>query len=271
MSWRKEQLPLQYSCLENSTDCIVHGVAKSWARLSHFHFSLLWYSWEWASHSFISASRKKEQLLSVACWLHGRWEYPEDRISGIDCRYTQVHLNLVFKCGRSHSWSCVIDQRSVARATVTVTGKCIFYFNSVQFSRSVVFDSLWPPWPVVCQASMSITNFIQNHVHWVGDAIQPSHPLSSPCPSAFNLSQYQGLFKWVSSSHQVTKVLEFQLQHQAFQWIFRLISFRMDWLDLLAVQASLKCLLQHHSSKFFHAQLSLQSSSYIHTWLLEKP
>ena len=59
------------------------------------------------------------------------------------------------------------------------------------------------------------------HVHWVGDAIQPLHPLSSPSPPAFNLSQHQGLFKWVSSLHQVAKVLELQLQHQSFQWIFR--------------------------------------------------
>ena len=61
----------------------------------------------------------------------------------------------------------------------------------------------------------------QTHVHQVGDTIQPSHPLSSPFPPAFNLSQHQGLFKWVSSLHQVAKVLEFQLQHQSFQWIFR--------------------------------------------------
>ena len=61
----------------------------------------------------------------------------------------------------------------------------------------------------------------QTHVHRIGDAIQPSHPLSSPSPPAFNLSQHQGLFQWVSSSHQVAKVLEFQLQHQSFQWIFR--------------------------------------------------
>ena len=81
----------------------------------------------------------------------------------------------------------------------------------------------------------------------VGDAIQPSHHLSSPSPPAFNLSQHQGLFKWVSSSHQVARVLEFQ--HQSLQWIFRLISFRMDWLDLLAVQWTLKSLLQHHNSK----------------------
>ena len=60
----------------------------------------------------------------------------------------------------------------------------------------------------------------QTHIHWVSDAIQPSHPLSSPSP-AFNLSQYQGLFQWVSSSRQVAKLLEFQPQHQSFQWIFR--------------------------------------------------
>ena len=61
----------------------------------------------------------------------------------------------------------------------------------------------------------------QTHVHWVGDAIQPSHPLLSPFPTAFNLSQHWGLFEWVSFSHQVAKVLEFQLQHQSLQWIFR--------------------------------------------------
>ena len=88
----------------------------------------------------------------------------------------------------------------------------------------------------------------RTHVHGVNDAIQSSHPLSSPSPT-FNLSEHQGLFQWVSSSHQVAKVLEFQLQHQSFQWIFRLISYRMDWLDLLVVQGTLKSLLQYHSSK----------------------
>ena len=63
-----------------------------------------------------------------------------------------------------------------------------------------------------------LPEFTQTHAHRDGDAIQPSHPLSSPSSSAFNLSQHQGLFKWVSSSYQVAKVLEFQLQHQSFQW-----------------------------------------------------
>ena len=94
-----------------------------------------------------------------------------------------------------------------------------------------------------------LPEFTQAHVHQVRDAIQPSYPLLSPSPPAFNLSQHQGLFKWVSSSHQVAKVLELQLQHQSFQWYLELISFRMDCLDLFAVQETLKSLLQHHSSK----------------------
>ena len=95
--------------------------------------------------------------------------------------------------------------------------------NWIQFSCSVMSDSLWttdcsmPGFPVRDQ----LPEFTQTHVHWVGDAIQPSHLLSSPSPPTFNLSQHQGLFKWVSSSHQVAKVLEFHLQHQSFQWIFR--------------------------------------------------
>ena len=106
--------------------------------------------------------------------------------------------------------------------------------------------------------------FTQTHVHRVGDAINPSHPLSSPSPPAPNPSQHQGLFHWVSSLHEVAKVLEFQLQHQSFKEHPGLISFRMDWLDLLAVQGTLKSLCQHHSSKpsilrylaFFTVQIS---------------
>ena len=83
-----------------------------------------------------------------------------------------------------------------------------------------------------------LQEFAQTHVHWVNDAIQPSHPLLSPSPLALNLSEHQGLFKWVSSLHQVAKVLELQLQHQSFQRIFRVDFFRIDCFDLLAVQES---------------------------------
>ena len=90
----------------------------------------------------------------------------------------------------------------------------------------------------------------QTHVHWVGDAIQSSHPLSSPSPPAFNLSQHQGLFQWVSSSHEVAKVLEFQLQYQSFQWTFR-TDFLQNWLvgSPWSPRDSQKSLLQHHSSE----------------------
>ena len=79
------------------------------------------------------------------------------------------------------------------------------------------------PWTAACQASLSITNSrsLLTHVHLVSDAIQPSHPLSYSAPPTFNLSQHRDLFRWVNSSYQVAKVLEFQLQHQSFQWIYR--------------------------------------------------
>ena len=74
-----------------------------------------------------------------------------------------------------------------------------------------------------------LLEFAQTRVHWVGDAIQPSHPLLSPSPLAFYLSQHHCLFQWVSSSHQMTQVLELQLQHQFFQWIFT-TDFTLDYL-----------------------------------------
>ena len=136
---------------------------------------------------------------------------------------------------------------------------------NVQFSHSVPSNSLRP---VECSVPgfpvhHQLPELTQTHVHWVGDAIQPSHPLFSPSP-AFNLSQHQGVFKWVSSSHQVDKVLQFQLQYQSCSEYSGLIYFRIDWLNLLAVQGTLKSLLQHHSSKasilrgtaFFMVQLS---------------
>ena len=74
-----------------------------------------------------------------------------------------------------------------------------------------------------------LPEFPETYVHWVGNAIQPTHPLLSPFPPAFNLSQHQGLFQWVSSLHQVAEVLESRLQHQSFQWICR-TDFLLDWL-----------------------------------------
>ena len=93
-------------------------------------------------------------------------------------------------------------------------------FNSVAQSCPTLCDPIdWrmPGFPVHYQ----LLEFSQTHVHQVSDAMQHSHPQSSPSPPIFHLSLYQGLFQWVSSLHQVAKVLEFQLQHQSFQWIFR--------------------------------------------------
>ena len=109
-----------------------------------------------------------------------------------------------------------------------------------------------------------LLDLTQTHVHWIGDAIQPSHPLSSPSPPDLNLSQHQGLFQRVSSLHQVAKDWSFSFSISPSNEYSGLISFRMDWLDLLAVQGTLKSLLQHHSSKasviphsaFFIVQLS---------------
>ena len=106
--------------------------------------------------------------------------------------------------------------------------------------------------------------FTQTHVHRVGDASQPSHPLLSPFPPAPNPSQHQSLYQWVNSSLRWPKYWSFSFSIIPYKEHPGLISFRMDWLDLLAVQGTLKHLLQHHSSiasnlqcsAFFTVQLS---------------
>ena len=124
-------------------------------------------------------------------------------------------------------------------------------FSSVQFSCSVVSDSLQlhglqhtrlpcpSPSPGVCSNSRPLSR-------WCHPTIPSSVAPFYSCPPSF---QHQGLFQRAGSSHQVAKALELQLQHQSFQWTVSLISFGMDWLDLLAVQGTRKGLLQHHSSK----------------------
>ena len=110
-----------------------------------------------------------------------------------------------------------------------------------------------------------LPEFTQTHV---SDAMQASHPLSSLSP-AFNLSQNQGVFQWDGSSHQVAKLLEFQPQHQSFQWIFSTDFLKMDWLDLLAVRGTLKSLLQHHSSKASIIHIRIQKTTvWTRKWLL---
>ena len=109
-----------------------------------------------------------------------------------------------------------------------------------------------------------LPEFTQTNVHRIGDVIQRSHPVSSPSPPALSLSQHQGLFKWVSTSIRWPKYWSFSFNISPTNEHPGLISFRIDWLDLLAVQGTLKSLIQHHSSKastlqgsaFFIVQLS---------------
>ena len=113
----------------------------------------------------------------------------------------------------------------------------LFQFSSVAQSCPTLCDPMdcsMPGLPVYHQ----LPEIAQTHVHGVSDAIQSSHPLLSIFSPALNLSQHQGLFQWISSLHQVAKVMELQLQHQSFQWIFRTHFLYDDWLDLLAVQGT---------------------------------
>ena len=135
----------------------------------------------------------------------------------------------------------------------------LIWGTSVQSSHVWLFATLWT---ATLQASLSITNSQSLLKLMSTKLVMPSHPLLSPSPPAFNLSQHQGLFQWVSSLIRWPKSFSFSISPS--NEYSGLTSFRMDWLDLLAVQGTLKSLLQHHSSKasilqclaFFMIQLS---------------
>ena len=113
-----------------------------------------------------------------------------------------------------------INLRNGIFSTISVNNDAISLFSSVAQLCSTLCDPMdcsTPGFPV----HHKLPEPAQAHVHRAGDAIEPSYPLSSPSPPAFNLSQHQGLFQGVSSLHQVAKELELQLQHQSFQWVFR--------------------------------------------------
>ena len=180
------------------------------------------------------------------------WSYQGDTLRlGPMCQWCVCAESLqscLTLCNRVHGilqarileWAAMPSSRGSSRprdqsyiSCVSCIGRQVFYHwrhlrspwsvSLVQFGHSVVSDSLQP---MDCSipglpVHHQLPEFIQTHVHHVGDAIRPSHPLSFPSSLAFNRSQNQGLFKWVSSSPQVAKVLELQFQHQSFQWIFR--------------------------------------------------
>ena len=124
-------------------------------------------------------------------------------------------LSVVFSSGQKYIF---LPRQLIPKSNISGlkgVSLCLYCCCSVAQSYLTVTPrtAAQPGFPVLHH----LPEFAQTHVHQVSDAIQPSHPLSSPSPPAFNLSQHQGLSQWVSSSHQVAKVLEFQLQHQSFQ------------------------------------------------------
>ena len=149
----------------------------------------------------------------------------------------------------------------------------------------VQFSSVTQSFPTLCNsmncsipglpAHYQLPEFTQTHVHWVSDAIQPSHPLSSPSPPAFSLSEHQGLIKESVLCIKWPKYWSFNFSKSPSNEYSGLISSRIDWLDLLAVQGTLKSFLQHHSSKastlWHSAFFMVQLSHPVVTWPLEKP
>ena len=158
--------------------------------------------------------------------------------------------------------------------TASLTGLHLVQFSSVVQSCPTLCNTMnrsTPGLPVHHQ----LPEFTQTYVHRVGDAIQPSHPLSSPSPPAPNPSQHQSLFQWVNSSHEVAKVLEFQLTLASFLPKKSQGWFPSEWTGWISLPSRglsrvfSNTTVQKH--QFFGAQLSSQSSSHIHTWPLEKP
>ena len=150
-----------------------------------------------------------------------------------------------------------------------------YQFSSVQLlSRVRLFAALCIAARQCLPVHHQLLEFTQTHAHRVADAIQPSHPLLFPFPPAPSSSQHQGLFQWVNSSHEVAKVLEFQLQHQSFQWTPKDWS-SLGWTGWISLQSKAlsrvfsNTTVQNH--QFFGTQLSSQSNSYMHTRPLEKP
>ena len=138
-----------------------------------------------------------------------------------------------------------------------------FQFSSVAQSCLTLCDPTYHSMPGL-PVHHQLPEPTQTHVHWVSDAIQPSHPLLSPSPPALNFSQHQGLFKWVSSLHQVAKYWSFNFSISPSSEYSGLTFFRIDWFDLLAVQGTLKSRLQQQNWKasilqcsvFFMVQIS---------------
>jgi len=142
------------------------------------------------------------------------------------------------------AWRAAIHGVTKSRTRLSDWSDLMYQFSSVALSCPALCDPIdcsMPGFPVHHQ----LPELAQIHVHWVSDANEPSHPLSSLSPTAVNPFQHQSLFAWIDSSHEVDWNFSFSPSNE----YSGLISFKIDWLDLLAVQETLKGLLQHHSSK----------------------
>ena len=149
----------------------------------------------------------------VTCWAVQSWSF-RDETTMIRCLYPR-NDSVMLSASPCHNHSCSIILDLDIKLSVVVV-------------QSLSRVQLFATNPVDCSTPGSrvlrcLPEFTQIHAHWchVGDAIQPSHPLPSPSPASLTLSRHQGLSQGVSSSHQVARVLELQLQHQSFRWIFR--------------------------------------------------
>ena len=176
------------------------------------------------------------QLLAM---VHLQWNVTSTRWPQYDTQCFQTHSRSLLPHGKSQCglWVCLQGLESAGSHTAMI----LVVRSPVEAWRSHVLEakqylqdqfssvsSVAQSCPTHCDPMSHSTpglpvhhqlpEFTQTYAHQVGDAIQPSHPLSSPSPPAPNPTQHQGLFQWVNSSHEVAKVLEFQLQHQSFQW-----------------------------------------------------
>ena len=194
---------------------------------------------------------------------------------GKEPRHTKTILEKCYKMRVIILWDMKSSYIStIIKAAVLSVSKYKDQFSSVDQSCPTLCDPVnhsTPGLPV----HHHLPEFIQTHAHRVCDAIQPSHPRSSPSPPAPNPSQYQSLFQWINSSHEVTKVLELQLQHHSFQRNPRadllqngLVRSPCSPRDSLSRVFSNTTVQKH---QFFGIQPSSQSNSHIHTWPLEKP
>ena len=182
-------------------------------------------------------------------------------------------MTLLIAASEGSFWECLslVPVFQMLRLVFLCSSWKVSQFSSVTQSCPTLCDPMdWstPAFPVHHQ----LPELAQTHVHWVGDAIQPSHPLSSPSPPAFNLAQQQSLFQWVSICIRWQKYWSFSFSTSLSNEYSELISFRINWFYLLAVQGTPKSLLQNYSSKASILQLSdFFMVSHIHTWQLEKP